>query len=75
MSNRSWFFASGNTQQGPYTEDQLRDFIVRGAVRAETFVWTEGMSAWQKAGDIPGLLSGGGPLRPRRRDSRVRARP
>ena len=59
MSNRSWFFASGNTQQGPYTEDQLRDFIARGAVRAETFVWTEGMSAWQKAGDIPGLLAGG----------------
>ncbi|MEO6947457.1 MAG: DUF4339 domain-containing protein [Nitrobacter sp.] len=59
MSNRSWFFASGNTQQGPYSEDQLRDFIARGAVRADTFVWTEGMSGWQRAGDIPGLLSGG----------------
>jgi hypothetical protein len=36
----------------------LRDFIARGAVRADTFVWTEGMSGWQRAGDIPGLLSG-----------------
>lgn len=59
MPNRQWFFASGNTQQGPYSEDQLRDFIARGAVRADTRVWTEGMSDWQRAGDIPGLLSGG----------------
>jgi len=58
MSNRSWFFASGETQQGPYSEDQLRDFIARGSVRPDTYVWTEGMAAWQRAGDIPGLLSG-----------------
>jgi hypothetical protein len=59
MPNRLWFFASGNTQQGPYSEHQLRDFIARRAVRADTLVWTEGMSAWQRAGDIPGLMSGG----------------
>jgi hypothetical protein len=64
MSNRSWFFASGETQQGPYSEDQLRDFIARGTVRSDTFVWTEGMSAWQRAADIPGLLSGGAPGAP-----------
>ena len=58
MSNRSWFFASGETQQGPYSEAQLREFIARGAVRADTFVWTEGMSGWQRAGEIPGLLAG-----------------
>jgi GYF domain 2 len=58
MPNRLWFFASGNTQQGPYSEDRLRDFIVRGAVGADTRVWTEGMSAWERADDIPGLLSG-----------------
>ncbi|MBS0530945.1 MAG: DUF4339 domain-containing protein, partial [Proteobacteria bacterium] len=55
MSNRSWFFASGETQQGPYSEGQLRDFIARGTVRADTYVWTEGMAAWQRAGEIPGL--------------------
>ena len=58
MSNRSWFFASGETQQGPYSEAQLREFFARGAVRADTFVWTEGMSGWQRAGEIPGLLAG-----------------
>jgi GYF domain 2 len=59
MSNRSWFFASQGKQQGPYPEAQLREFIANGTVTAETLVWTEGMAGWQKAGDIPGLRSGG----------------
>ena len=50
MSNRSWFFASQGQQQGPYPEAQLREFIARGTVGADTLVWTEGMAAWQKAG-------------------------
>jgi hypothetical protein len=59
MSNRSWFFASGDKQQGPYPEDQFRDFIARGLVSADTLVWSDGMAGWQRAGDIPGLISGG----------------
>jgi hypothetical protein len=58
MSNRSWFFASEGKLQGPYPEAQLREFIADGTFTAETLVWTEGMADWQKAGDIPGLLSG-----------------
>jgi hypothetical protein len=58
MSNRSWFFASQGQQQGPYPEAQLRDFIARGTVTAATLVWSQGMAVWQKAGNIPGLLSG-----------------
>lgn len=66
MSNRSWFFASQGKQQGPYPEAQLREFIANGTVTAETLVWTEGMAGWQKAGEIPGLLSGaaGSPVVP-----------
>ncbi|MGB8397667.1 DUF4339 domain-containing protein [Bradyrhizobium sp.] len=59
MSNRSWFYASEGQQKGPFPEGQLRDLITRGAVRADTLVWTEGMAGWQKAGDIPGLVPGG----------------
>jgi hypothetical protein len=57
MSNRSWFFASQGQQQGPYPEAQLREFIAKGMVTADTLVWSEGMAGWQKAGEIPGLLS------------------
>jgi hypothetical protein len=59
MSNRSWFYASEGQQKGPFPEAQLQDLIVRGAVRADTLVWTEGMAGWQKAGEIPGLVPGG----------------
>jgi hypothetical protein len=59
MSGRSWFYASEGKQQGPFPEIQLREFIVRGAVTADTLVWTEGMANWQRAGEIPGLFSDG----------------
>ena len=59
MSNRSWFYASEGQQKGPFPEAQLHDLITRGIVRADTLVWTEGMAGWQKAVEIPGLVSGG----------------
>jgi hypothetical protein len=57
MPDRSWFLAANGQQQGPYPEAQLLDFIARGMVTPQTFVWTEGMADWQKAGEIPGLMS------------------
>lgn len=60
MSNRSWFYAANGQQQGPFPEAQLRDLITRGTVRADTLVWSEGMSGWQRAGEIPGLMPAGG---------------
>src|ERR1700756_3220571 len=56
MSNRNWFYADRGQQQGPFPEAQLRDLVARGVIRADTLVWTEGMSGWQKAAGIPGLL-------------------
>ena len=66
MAGRSWFYASEGQQHGPYPEIQLREFIARGTVRTDTLVWTEGMAGWQRAGEIPGLLSGisGSPAMP-----------
>ena len=57
MPNRSWFYAANGQQQGPFPEEQLRDMIARGAVRADTLVWSEGMAGWQKVAEIPGLMS------------------
>jgi hypothetical protein len=61
MAERSWFFASNGQQQGPYGEAQFRDFIARGSISPDTLVWSEGMSGWQKAGDVPGLMTGARP--------------
>jgi hypothetical protein len=59
MADRSWFYASGGQQQGPHPEVQFRELIAAGAVSADTLVWTEGMAGWQKAEEVPGLMSGG----------------
>jgi hypothetical protein len=59
MSDRSWFFASQGQQQGPFPEVQFRQFIAAGTVTADTLVWSEGMTGWQRAGDVPGLLAAG----------------
>ncbi|MGJ5080398.1 DUF4339 domain-containing protein [Bradyrhizobium sp. HKCCYLS3013] len=58
MSNRSWYYAAQGQQQGPTSEDELRDLIARGVVTAETLLWSDGMAGWEKAGRIPGLMSG-----------------
>src|SRR5690242_14913957 len=58
MAERSWFYASNGQQQGPIPEAQFRDLIARGSVTPETLVWSEGMSGWQRAGEIPDLMSG-----------------
>jgi hypothetical protein len=60
MADRAWFYASEGKQQGPYPEQQFRDLIARGTVTGETLVWSEGLSGWQRAGDIPGLVAGAG---------------
>ena len=58
MAERTWFFASEGKQQGPFPEAQLREFIARGVVTADTQVWSEGMPGWQRAAEVSGLLSG-----------------
>jgi hypothetical protein len=58
MAGRSWFYASEGQQQGPYPEIQLREFLARRTVTADTLVWTEGMANWQRAAEIPGLMCG-----------------
>lgn len=57
MSDRSWFYASQGQQQGPFPEAQFRSLIARGTVTPDTLVWTDGMSGWQRAGDVPGLAA------------------
>ena len=75
MSDRSWFYAAQGQQQGPFPEAQFRNLIARNTVTADTLVWTDGMAGWQKAGDIPGLMSGrsGPPAMPQSRGQQASA--
>ncbi len=58
MASRQWFIGRNGKQEGPYTDERLRELIASGLVMAETLVWSQGMNTWAKASEVPGLMSG-----------------
>jgi hypothetical protein len=60
MTERSWYIANSGRQEGPFPEAEFRNLIATRRVTADTLLWSAGMSSWQKAGDIPGLMVSGG---------------
>jgi hypothetical protein len=56
----SWFYASAGVQNGPVSEEELRALGASGRLQPMDLVWSSGMSGWQPASSIPGLL----PARP-----------
>jgi uncharacterized membrane protein YjgN (DUF898 family) len=69
MPNRFWYVAHQGQQQGPFPEAQFREFVATGRIRPDMMVWSEGMTDWQRAGDIPGLMPQG--ARPPRMPGRM----
>ena len=39
-----WYYARGGRQNGPVTEDQLRDLARTGGLRGDDLVWNASMS-------------------------------
>ena len=46
------FLARNNVQAGPYTLDQLNTMLATDEVSLEDLIWHEGMSQWQRLGDV-----------------------
>ncbi len=44
-------------QQGPYPIQQLQQMAQNGQLTPDTYVWTNGMSGWEAAKNIPALAS------------------
>jgi len=59
MTDRVWYYAVGGNRQGPVPDAELHGKIASGEIRADTLVWSAGMTDWTKAGEIPGLISAG----------------
>jgi uncharacterized RDD family membrane protein YckC len=53
----AWYYAVGQEQKGPVSEDDLGDLIRDSTVKNETFVWREGMDGWQEASERPELTA------------------
>ncbi|MEQ2006581.1 MAG: RDD family protein [Limisphaerales bacterium] len=50
----SWYYAVGQEQKGPVTEDQLHTLAKDGVVTDDTMVWSDGMANWQAYRDVRG---------------------
>ena len=56
MSEKIWYFAQGDTEQGPLTESRIRSLASSGTLRRDDLVWREGMKQWVPARDVPELF-------------------
>ncbi|KAB5618607.1 DUF4339 domain-containing protein [Pseudomonas putida] len=45
MSEGSWYYALNGSRQGPFTIEQMREFVTSSAINAETKVWA-GAGEW-----------------------------
>jgi len=54
-SNAGFYMAIEGKQAGPFAADQLSAKVVARQLTADTLVWKQGMSAWQKAGAVAEL--------------------
>jgi GYF domain 2 len=56
MADRQWYTGRDGKQEGPFSDERIRELIASGAVRGDTLVWSEGMANWARAADVPGLM-------------------
>jgi hypothetical protein len=59
MADRQWYTGRDGKQEGPFTDERIRQLIASGVVRADTLVWSAGMTNWVKAAEVPGLIPAG----------------
>ncbi len=51
----TWHVAAQGQSSGPFSMAQVQQGIATGQMSAVTLVWTEGMGAWEQAGNVPAL--------------------
>lgn len=55
----SWYYAEGDAQKGPISQEELTQLLSSGGITSETLVWQEGMPEWVAYSDA---LSGAAPV-------------
>jgi len=57
----SWYYALGDSEQGPIPAAELKALAVDGTIGPDTLVWKDGMPDWKRAAEVPGLLAANSP--------------
>jgi len=65
MAEEDWYYAEGDTPQGPFTRPEFEALARGGKIVSATLVWCTGMDDWRPASEVvPGLLSSAPPPPP-----------
>ena len=59
MSDPIWYYARGESEQGPISSAQIKALAATGALRRDDLVWKEGMENWLPASDVDELFPNG----------------
>lgn len=57
-----WYYALGDEQKGPVTEEELRSMLLGGNLPVDIKVWSKGMSDWASAEKVPELYRAAPPV-------------
>jgi len=60
--SEKWYYALGDKQQGPISEEELRSMLLGGNLPVDIKVWSKGMSDWASAEKVPELYSPAPPV-------------
>jgi len=52
-----WYYVASNQQVGPINDADLDNLLRSGTITADTQVWHEGMTAWQRYGELGGATA------------------
>ena len=58
QSSPSWHLNRGGESFGPYSWEEMLTFAADGRIQPEDLVWNSNMTAWTKARDVAGLITG-----------------
>ena len=61
MADRQWNYAKSGKSLGPVSGEQLKQLADSGQLVPTDLVWTDGMSAWAAASNVPGLFGAATP--------------
>jgi hypothetical protein len=56
FETRPWYYATGNTQNGPVDFTRLRELWRDGDLNQRSLVWSAGMPQWTPISDLSGML-------------------
>lgn len=42
-----WYYADGDRQRGPISDEEFQEMVNRGRISTETLIWKDGMDSWQ----------------------------